>query len=187
MRDNQSTDELFTPERIAAAAKETARLQRELDITNADHIALWLEANMADSSLGWLACRIAEEHERVLTAPQSHVSWGAGDPDCPPELKAGNGELHTLRCKICGTEDFRKPICRTTTRPDPAPTPLPEPLGQWKLGTLLRKRKGSAWHGRVVGYYSTELTPVGYCLESIREPGSVQIYPSSALEPYDGE
>lgn len=45
------------------ASAETERLQRELDITNADHIALWLEANMHDSTLGWLACRIVEAHE----------------------------------------------------------------------------------------------------------------------------
>lgn len=56
------------------------------------------------------------------------------------------------------------------------------PLGCWRIGTRLRKRKGSSWQGRVVGYYSTELTPVGYAIESEREPGSVQIYPASALE-----
>lgn len=56
------------------------------------------------------------------------------------------------------------------------------PLGCWKIGTRVKKRKGSEWHGRVVGYYSTELTPVGYCVESEREKGSVQIYPAAALE-----
>lgn len=34
----------------------------------------------------------------------------------------------------------------------------------------------------MVGEYSTELTPEGYAVESEREPGSVQIYPASALE-----
>lgn len=62
---------------------------------------------------------------------------------------------------------------------------ISEPLGCWKIGTRLRKRKGSSWQGRVVGYYSTSLTNVGYCIESEREPGSVQIYPASALEPVD--
>jgi len=56
------------------------------------------------------------------------------------------------------------------------------PLGWYRLGTRLRKKSGSSWQGRVVGYYSTNLTPVGYCIESEREPGSVQIYPASALE-----
>lgn len=59
---------------------------------------------------------------------------------------------------------------------------IPEPLGCWRIGTRVRKIKGSSWQGRVVGYYSTSLTDVGYCIESEREPGSVQIYPHSALE-----
>lgn len=55
--------------------------------------------------------------------------------------------------------------------------------GAFKLGDRVRKTKGSSWQGRVVGFYSTSLTPVGYAVESEREPGSVQIYPVSALEP----
>lgn len=50
--------------------------------------------------------------------------------------------------------------------------------GWYALGTRMRKKSGSSWQGKVVGYYSTE----GYCIESEREPGSVQIYPASALE-----
>lgn len=52
----------------------------------------------------------------------------------------------------------------------------------WPLGTRVRKPRGSSWQGRVVGYYSTSLTPEGYAVESEREPGSVQIYPRAALE-----
>ena len=55
----------------------------------------------------------------------------------------------------------------------------------YPLGTRMRKRKGSSWQGVVVGYYSTELTREGYCIESEREPGSVQIYPLAALEPVE--
>jgi hypothetical protein len=40
-----------------------------------------------------------------------HLYWGAGEPDCPREIKAGNGELHTLRCKVCGQDDPRDRIC----------------------------------------------------------------------------
>lgn len=50
------------------------------------------------------------------------------------------------------------------------------------IGTRVRKIKGSQWHGVVVGTYSTELTPEGYCVESELEKGSVQIYPAAALE-----
>lgn len=53
---------------------------------------------------------------------------------------------------------------------------------KFKPGDFVRKIKGSQWHGRVVGAYSTNLTPEGYCVESMYEPGSVQIYPAQALE-----
>ena len=56
------------------------------------------------------------------------------------------------------------------------------PLGSWIIGTRVRKVSGSSWQGKIVGYYSTDLTPNGYCIESEREPGSVQIYPEKALE-----
>jgi hypothetical protein len=36
-------------------------------------------------------------------------------------------------------------------------------------------------NGQVVGWYRTSFTPEGYCVESDREPGSVQIYPAAAL------
>jgi len=51
-----------------------------------------------------------------------------------------------------------------------------------KLGDRVRKKNGSSWQGVIVGSYSTALTPVGWCVESEREPGSVQIYPEKALE-----
>lgn len=60
-----------TPMREAEA--ETRRLQGELDITNADHVALWIEANLIPDEpmsqcVSWFACRIVEAHERALAA-----------------------------------------------------------------------------------------------------------------------
>lgn len=57
------------------ASAETARLQQELNIANADHIALWLEANTIPDEpmsqcISWLACRIVEAHERAIAAMQ---------------------------------------------------------------------------------------------------------------------
>ena len=52
---------------------------------------------------------------------------------------------------------------------------------KFQLGDAVEKTKGSSWHGQVVGWYSTSLTSEGYCVESFREPGSVQIYPAAAL------
>lgn len=49
------------------------------------------------------------------------------------------------------------------------------PFGRFRLGDLVRKTRGSSWTGRVVGFYSTKLTPIGYAVESLAERGSVQI------------
>lgn len=59
---------------------------------------------------------------------------------------------------------------------------LPETHKTFELGERVRKKKGSSWVGKIVGWYSTSLNPEGYCVESEREPGSVQIYPAAALE-----
>ena len=60
----------------------------------------------------------------------------------------------------------------------------PEMKPDWKfaVGDRVRKKSGSAWQGRIVGWYSTALTPCGYCVESECHAGSVQIYPANALE-----
>lgn len=52
----------------------------------------------------------------------------------------------------------------------------------YRLGDRVKKVKGSQWQGKIVGFYSTDLTPEGYAVESERELGSVQIYPVNALE-----
>ena len=58
----------------------------------------------------------------------------------------------------------------------------PDTHQKFGMGDTVRKVRGSQWHGRVVRWYSTELTPEGYAVESDTERGSVQIYPASALE-----
>lgn len=40
-----------------------------------------------------------------------HKFWGAGEPECPKDIKAPNGELHTLKCKVCGEESPRTQVC----------------------------------------------------------------------------
>jgi dihydrofolate reductase (trimethoprim resistance protein) len=52
---------------------------------------------------------------------------------------------------------------------------------EFPYGTLVHKIKGAEWTGHVVGYYSTTLNPKGVAVESKSHPGSVQIYPASAL------
>lgn len=54
----------------------------------------------------------------------------------------------------------------------------------FRIGDKVRKRGGGCWRGTVVGWYRTRTTPEGYAVESAFEPGSVQIYPAAALEPW---
>lgn len=55
-------------------------------------------------------------------------------------------------------------------------------MGKFQEGDRVRKIRGSSWQGRVCGSYSTKLTPDGIAVESEREEGNVQIYPSAAFE-----
>jgi len=57
---------------------------------------------------------------------------------------------------------------------------------RYKLGDFVQKKRGSSWRGVVVGFYSTVYTPIGYCVDSAFEPGSVQVWPEAALEDWDG-
>lgn len=50
------------------------------------------------------------------------------------------------------------------------------------LGARVRKKSGSQWQGRVVGYYSASRTQNGIAVESEREIGNVQVYPAEAFE-----
>lgn len=57
------------------------------------------------------ALKLVAKTMRAALDPPKHQFWGAGEPDCPREIKAGNGELHTLRCKVCGQDDPRDDRC----------------------------------------------------------------------------
>ena len=55
-------------------------------------------------------------------------------------------------------------------------------MSTFKIGDSVKKKSGSSWEGRIVGTYSTELTPEGYAVESFAHKGSVQIYPANAVK-----
>ncbi|SFM96969.1 R67 dihydrofolate reductase [Methylobacterium pseudosasicola] len=135
------------------------------------------------------------------------VPIGAAEPIAPPP-----GDPERLDLTVYSTEHQRK---RLASRVGPADEDLARVVTdamQWaefvpgqlvpafrpdgtggrdqtgiQLGARVRKTKGSSWQGVVVGYYATALTPRGVCVESEREPGSVQIYPIAALEPVEAE
>jgi len=73
-------------------------------------------------------------------------------------------------CKECGREYQR------------ATPPADKPAQKWHLGDTVAKKRGSSWRGKVVGFYSTDFTTIGYAVESHFEPGSVQVWPEVALE-----
>jgi hypothetical protein len=81
---------------------ETAQLQRELDITNADHIALWLEANSVpdepmSQSISWLACRLVEAHEAALAPAREALREARRLCDqVPIDLSSAHAEI----CKL---------------------------------------------------------------------------------------
>lgn len=50
-------------------------------------------------------------HDLSKRLDRKHVYWMPGEPDCPRAILAGNGELHTLRCKACGLDRPRNKIC----------------------------------------------------------------------------
>ena len=52
----------------------------------------------------------------TATPGGKHRYYYAGEPDCPREIKAGNGELHTLRCRVCG-QDNPRGACAAPTAP----------------------------------------------------------------------
>lgn len=57
--------------------------------------------------IGWKAAA----HRAVQVLEHGHQFWGAGEPDCPADIKAPNGELHTLQCKLCGAKSPKSPVC----------------------------------------------------------------------------
>lgn len=71
---------------------------------------------------------INDDKKRVLyTAPGvvagevefiAHKFWGAGEADCPKDIKSSNGELHTLRCKVCGKDNNKEPCKAAITVTD---------------------------------------------------------------------
>ena len=64
--------------------------------------------------------------------------------------------------------------------------PWPADAG-FQRGAYVEKKGRAKWRGRIVGWYRTELTALGYAVESHFEPGSVQIYPETALVAWNAE
>lgn len=113
------------------------------------------------SEQSWME-RFNELDRRYEAAANNALERAFKYAEAADEITRLRAELAALRGAVATAPSFE------------APWELP-------LGTRVTKTKGSSWTGRVVGFYSTGLTPEGYAIESENEPGSVQIYPRSAL------
>jgi hypothetical protein len=63
-----------------------------------------------------------------------------------------------------------------------------EMVDQWpsdakfQMGDYVAKKGRALWRGKIVGWYRTDVTKLGYAIESYFELGSVQIYPETTIE-----
>lgn len=62
--------------------------------------------------------------------PPKHKFWGAGEADCPADIKGRNGELHSLRCKVCGETNPPDEFCWTAATQAPAVTDWKRTVGR---------------------------------------------------------
>lgn len=82
-------------------------MKDEIKIPSADQLRLQMgeltaeEVRVAKAAyrLGYIT---AKRDDSTL---RNHEYFWAGEADCPKDIKAPNGELHTLRCKNCHQDD----------------------------------------------------------------------------------
>lgn len=81
--------------------------------TNGAHLLERFDTGHYRSEEARAAWRIALEfHGRLIRVkPPKHKYWGAGEATCPKDIKGGNGELHSLRCKVCGETNPPDEFC----------------------------------------------------------------------------
>jgi dihydrofolate reductase (trimethoprim resistance protein) len=141
---------------------------------------------------------VLEPLESVLCDPEGKAGIRGSDADnaiidtALDALRAALAEPQSepVACQwCCGTGKFADHLCRFCAGQGKgsvfAAPQAKQPQPTFRRGDRVRKRSGSQWQGRVVGEYSTALTPDGYAVESEAHPGSVQIYPAKALEDID--
>lgn len=95
------------------------------------------------------------------------------------------GDHNGWRPTRTAIEFLRRALVHFGGKPEPVPPEWPNDA-IYRLGDLVQKKGRSKWRGRIVGWYRTELTDLGYAVESAFEAGSVQIYPEATLVGWDG-
>lgn len=87
-------------------ALEPDALLNDIAVMMSEFVDNWPHPKKVETALALIAKTM-----RAALNPPRHDFWGAGERDCPREIKAGNGELHTLRCKVCGEDNPRNDRC----------------------------------------------------------------------------
>lgn len=138
--------------------------------------AAYTDCHAPEGEISCLRGAMAADDERLRMAA-ARVGIHAG---CDaPEMMAD--EIERLRSDtgyVTGFNDGYEHAKKTSLM-------IMEENSAFAIGDLVRKKSGSWWEGRVVGFYSTEQTPDGVCVQLDKPMGPVQIYPSSALELVD--
>jgi len=106
-----------------------------------------------------------------------------GRSNAPTNFGVYGWEITCSKCetKVVGVTEEEAVQLWNDQEPRTSLTETP-PSFAYSMGQRVTKTKGSSWTGKIVGWYSTKLTPEGYAVESENEPGSVQIYPIKALQ-----
>jgi hypothetical protein len=78
----------------------------DIAVMMSEFVDNWPEPKKIDTAMALIAKTL-----RAALDPPRHDFWRAGEADCPADIKAGNGELHTLRCKVCGRDNPRDDRC----------------------------------------------------------------------------
>jgi hypothetical protein len=99
----------FAAHRIAHSREVEQATLNDIATMMSEFVDNWPTPKKVSTALALIAKTI-----RAALDPPKHKYWGAGEPDCPPEIKAGNGELHTLRCKVCGEDSPSDDRCFPT-------------------------------------------------------------------------
>jgi hypothetical protein len=93
-------------EALTKRVAEADDVLHQIAVMMSEFVDNWPQPKRIDTAIALIAKTM-----RAALNPPKHVSWGAGEPDCPRDIKAGNGELHTLRCKVCGEDNPRDERC----------------------------------------------------------------------------
>lgn len=165
--------EKLTAEQIQHISRlaEAARFSGSMKVGTYELTALCdLALSAADAEQRGRAAGLAEavaECEKIIANPKPPL-WNYRTTPSPRDWFEFKGRKEAA-------EDISLNIRALSPSPDHVLVPT------FHMGQRVEKVSGSSWRGKIVGTYSTELTPEGYAVESENEPGSVQIYPAKAL------